>query len=276
MTLQSANLDAMEVEALQTDRYLEALLAAVERRAADVPADATVDPTLRRAARRLRDELVRTHPSFRFEERLARRLADAAVRMRLATAAGGEAEAALIPFPTPLLADPMLAAELANPELAALLGIREAAAPTNDEGAAGVMAASGAMAADPDARTTTTEPGRPTPVPGATSAIPSDALTSPLRPAGPRPLLVGGAVTSAALSLAGAAFVAWRLSRGAPADPMARAVLAARAAREAATATTTRLTAAGLSATTGPVTVRAATRAARHAGNAAVRPGRPA
>ena len=256
MTLQPANLDAMEVEALQTDRYLEALLAAVERRAADVPADATVDPTLRRAARRLRDELVRTHPSFRFEERLARRLADAAVRMRLATAAGGEAEAALIPFPTPLLADPMLAAELANPELAALLGVREAASPTGVEGAAGVMAA------DPVVASPTT----------AASTPRSDALTSPLRPAGPRPLLVGGAVTSAALSLAGAAFVAWRLTRGAPADPMARAVRAARAAREAATATTTRLTAAGLSATVGPVP----TRAGVHTLNANLRRGRPA
>jgi hypothetical protein len=46
-----------------------------------------------------------------------------------------------------------------------------------------------------------------------------------------RPVLVGGAVTSAALSLAGAAFVAWRLTRGAPTDPMARAVRLARAAR---------------------------------------------
>jgi hypothetical protein len=259
--LQPANLDAMEVEALQTDRYLEALLAAVERRAADVPADATVDPTLRRAARRLRDELVRTHPSFRFEERLARRLADAAVRMRLATAAGGEAEAALIPFPTPLLADPMLAAELANPELAALLGVSEAAAPTGDEADTGAMAAAGAMAADPAVASPTT----------AASTTRSDALAA-LRPAGPRPLLVGGAVTSAALSLAGAAFVAWRLTRGAPADPMARAVRAARAAREAATATTTRLTAAGVSAAAGPL----GTRSSVHAGNAAVRPGRPA
>jgi hypothetical protein len=38
-------------------------------------------------------------------------------------------------------------------------------------------------------------------------------------------------VTSAALSLAGAAFVAWRLTRGAPTDPMARAVRLARAGR---------------------------------------------
>ena len=40
-----------------------------------------------------------------------------------------------------------------------------------------------------------------------------------------RPLLIGGALTSAALSLAGAAYVAWRLSRP-PASPMARAVRA--------------------------------------------------
>jgi hypothetical protein len=264
--LQPANLDAIEVEALQTDRYLEALLAAVERRAADVPADATVDPTLRRAARRLRDELVRTHPSFRFEERLARRLADAAVRMRLATAAGGEAEAALIPFPTPLLADPMLVAELANPELAALLGVRDTAALMGDE------AAAGAMAADPAAQAGTSVPGNPTAAAGTATFMPFDALTAPLRPAGARPLLVGGALTSAALSLAGAAFVAWRLTRGAPADPMARAVRAARAAREAATATTTRLTAAGLSATAGPVP----TRAGVHTLNANLRRGRPA
>jgi hypothetical protein len=239
MILQSANLETMEVEALQTDRYLDALLAAVERRAPDVPADAAVDPTLRRAARRLRDELVRTHPSFRFEERLARRLADAAVRMRLATAAGGEAEAALIPFPTPLLADPVLAAELANPELAALLGLRDAAAE------------SGAMA---PVDSHVAVPGRPT------TPAPADGLAglaAPLRPVGARPLLVGGALTSAALSLAGAAFVAWRLTRVAPADPMARAVRAARAAREAAAATTSRMTAVAASATTHPATATA-------------------
>lgn len=232
MSLQPANLEAMEVEALQTDRYLDALLAAVERRAFDVPADAAVDPTLRRAARRLRDELVRTHPSFRFEERLARRLADAAVRMRLATAAGGEAEAALIPFPTPLLADPILAAELENPEIAALLGLGHAAAESRAEAAVHSEVAM---------------PGRPT------TPAPADARST-LRPVGPRPLLVGGALTSAALSLAGAAFVAWRLTRGAPADPMARAVRAARAAREAAAATTSRMTAVAASATSHPTT----------------------
>ena len=142
--MQPAGLDTLDVDALQTDRYLDALLAAVERRAADVPADPAVDPTLRLAARRLRDELVRTHPSFRFEERLARRLADAAARMRLAAAAGGEAEAPLLPFPSPLLADPTLAQELANPGLAALLGM--------DDGpgaAAAVSASATAASADP-------------------------------------------------------------------------------------------------------------------------------
>jgi hypothetical protein len=44
-------------------------------------------------------------------------------------------------------------------------------------------------------------------------------------PAFGRPLLIGGALTSAALSIAGAAYVAWRLNRT-PADPMARAVRA--------------------------------------------------
>ena len=184
MMVYPAGLDAIEVDALQTDRYLDALLSAVDRRAYDVPADPAVEPTLRLAARRLRDEVVRTHPSFRFEERLARRLADAAARMRLATAGGGEVEAAIIPFRTPLLTDPPLAA-----------------------------------------------------------AASTDGTPSPFRPIVARPLLVGGA-------LAGAAFVAWRLTRGAPADPMALAVRAARAAREAAVAAAAQATAATTAATT--------------------------
>jgi hypothetical protein len=48
----------------------------------------------------------------------------------------------------------------------------------------------------------------------------------PGRPPGaPHPLLVGGAVTSALLSIAGAAFVAWRLTRGATDSPLARSAL---------------------------------------------------
>ncbi len=128
-------LDAIEVEALVTDRYLEALLLAAERRAPDVPADPALDPSLRRAARRLRDELVRVHPSFRFEDRLARRLAEAAAAMRLAAASGGEAT--VIPFPAPLLGAADLARELANPELAALLGPMPDDAGGNDPGLGG-------------------------------------------------------------------------------------------------------------------------------------------
>jgi hypothetical protein len=221
MTFQAAGLDATEIDALQTDRYLDALLSAAERRADDVPADAAIDPTLRLAARRLRDELVRTHPSFRFEERLARRLADAALRMRLATAAGGEAEATVIPFPARLLADPALAAELANPELAALFAAPHMAHSVG--GAARDAAGGGATETGIGAADT------------ASSQVPADAAAWPFGPFATRPLLVGSALTSAALSLAGAAFVAWRLTRGAPSDPMARAVRAARAAHGTAT-----------------------------------------
>lgn len=44
-----------------------------------------------------------------------------------------------------------------------------------------------------------------------------------------RPVVLGGVLTSAALSLAGAAFVAWRRTR--PVDPMSRAVRAVARAR---------------------------------------------
>ncbi|HEU4671858.1 MAG TPA: hypothetical protein VFS32_03080 [Candidatus Limnocylindrales bacterium] len=70
--------DATEVEALRTDRYLDALLAAADRRASGALAPAALDPGVRRAIHRLRRDLVRVHPSFRFEERLAARLAEAA------------------------------------------------------------------------------------------------------------------------------------------------------------------------------------------------------
>jgi hypothetical protein len=49
-----------------------------------------------------------------------------------------------------------------------------------------------------------------------------------------RPLLIGGALTSAALSLAGAALVAWRRTR--PGSPMVRAARAVRGARDTAAA----------------------------------------
>jgi hypothetical protein len=51
------------------------------------------------------------------------------------------------------------------------------------------------------------------------------------RPAAIRPAVLGGVLTSAAISLAGAAYVAWRRSR--PADPWARAIRAAARRRTA-------------------------------------------
>ena len=147
-----------EVDALRTDRYLESLLAVADRRALDVPGDPALDPKLRATATRLRQALVRVHPSFRFEDRLAARLADAAAAMRLAPAAGAEGSISTIAL--------------------------------SDDTESG----------DDD---------------------------------GFRPLLIGGALTSAALSIAGAAYVAWRRARphGGDMSPMARAVRAARSSR---------------------------------------------
>jgi hypothetical protein len=127
------------VDALRTDRYLDSLLAAADRRTRDVPADAGIDEPLRTAAARLRRDLVRVHPSFRFEDRLAARLAHEASASQLAPAAGAEGSIAAIPV------------RLDEDE------------PGDDEGF--------------------------------------------------RPLLIGGALTSAALSIAGAAYVAWRRAR---------------------------------------------------------------
>lgn len=67
----------LDRHAARTDRYVDALQAA-DVAAGDVPADARLDPEIRRAARALRATLVRVHPSFRFEERLAAELAMAA------------------------------------------------------------------------------------------------------------------------------------------------------------------------------------------------------
>jgi hypothetical protein len=204
----SAALESVEIEALVTDRYLDALLAAAERRAPDAPTDPSLDPGLRAAAVRLRDELVRVHPSFRFEERLARRLAEAAAGMRLAVAAGGEG--AILPFPG--AADDLLGDDALGDDL--LAGDPPAGPPRGLDPLSWARLAWAKRIGDPFG-------GEQLP----------DAAFGTIRSLPRRPLLVGGAVTSAALSLAGAAFVAWRLTRGAPTDPMARAVRLARAAR---------------------------------------------
>jgi hypothetical protein len=75
--------DAREVDALVTDRYLEGLLAAHARGADRAPRASGSEPAadLRRAADRLSVDLPRLHPSFRFEEALAARLAEVAAPM---------------------------------------------------------------------------------------------------------------------------------------------------------------------------------------------------
>jgi len=160
--------DGTEVEALLTDLYLERVLA--RHGTDDGPADADLDPALRRASDRLRRDLTRVHPSFRFEERLALRLAEAAAAARLPAAAGAGAGGGIVTF----------------------------------RGDAGVANDGFDPLANPD------DERRELPV----------------------PLLIGGALTSAAISIAGAAaYVAWRWARpGRGGSPMVRA---ARAVREA-------------------------------------------
>ena len=156
-----------EADALLTDLYLDALLAARERHAVDAPTAADLDPAVRAVAARLAADLDRVHPSFRFEERLAARLAEAAARLRLAMAAGGESTTA------PSGGDPS----------------RTPGDPATEIGA-------WPPEADPVGDSEGHDRGRP--------------------------LLIGGALTSAAISIAGAAaYVAWRRARP---TPMARAV----------------------------------------------------
>jgi hypothetical protein len=68
--------------ARRTERYLDGLVAADERRSGEMPVDADMDPEIRLATRQLRAGLVRVHPSFRFEEALAARLAASADRLK--------------------------------------------------------------------------------------------------------------------------------------------------------------------------------------------------
>jgi hypothetical protein len=148
--------DGQDPEALLADRYLDDLLAAADRRADDAPADAGLDPELRVAARALRRALVRIHPSFRFEERLAATLAAAADEQAAARAR------------TTGTAEPLAAGR--SPDAPPRL----------------VLLRAGGLARSDE-------------------ADPHGAYR--------RPLLVGGALTSAALSLVGVAWVAWRATR---------------------------------------------------------------
>jgi hypothetical protein len=86
--------DGGEIEALITDRYLDSLLTArPDRKPGPLgDPDISVGAAVRAISRRLTLDLPRFHPSFRFEERLALRLAELAASMRLPVAAGGEGQ----------------------------------------------------------------------------------------------------------------------------------------------------------------------------------------
>ena len=169
--------DRDDAEALRTDSYLDALLAAAECHADGVPTDADLDPGVRDAARVVVRSLVRVHPSFRFEERLASRLAGLAAAQACLPAQPGTAARAgdpggtLLAFPSVAASRASFAAADADPVLDAIL--RGELDPADDDAAAHVGRLSGTR----------------------------------------RPLIVGGAIMSAAISLAGVAWVAWRAAR---------------------------------------------------------------
>jgi hypothetical protein len=178
--------DGTSADALTTDLYLDAILAGRTFRAGQPEGrgagalPGALDPAIRGASDRLRHDLVRVHPSFRFEERLATRLAEAALEMRIPAAVGAEGRVVAFRLPS--------------------------GRPASDHTGSGGRLGVGDLLADP-------------------ASLDRRDLA--------RPLLIGGALTSAALSLAGAAIVAWRRTR--PGSPMSRAARAVRDARGAAT-----------------------------------------
>lgn len=103
--------DGTEAQALITDRYLDSLLTVAHPRPGEPieNPDASVGAAVRAISRRLSADLPRFHPSFRFEERLALRLAQVAASMRMPLAVGGESQAATIAqIPLAPGADPRL------------------------------------------------------------------------------------------------------------------------------------------------------------------------
>ena len=191
-----AGRDGHDIDALVTDRYLDALLAAHAHGGERSPAGSEVgwlasqadraglepEQRLRRTADRLARDLPRLHPSFRFEEALAARLADVASRMRLPPALGSTG--VMVP----------IAGRASEP----------GAAVHNDVDLRGAIGSRG------------------------------DVGSRGSRVVYGRPLLIGGAFVSAALSLTGAAYVAWHRNRPAV-GPMARAVRAVARTRLART-----------------------------------------
>lgn len=95
--------------------------------------------------------------------------------------------------------------------------------PTFEEHLAARLAAAAAAAPNLATDAPVTLPGDVLILPGARSTHDRGAV---------RPVVIGGVLTSAAISLAGAAIVAWRWSRN-PDDPMVRAVRAVARTRPA-------------------------------------------
>jgi hypothetical protein len=157
--------DRDEAQVLAADRYLEAILAGVDQagEADRMTVEPALDPETRRAVDAVRRALVRVHPSFRFEERLADRLASMA-------GAAPRASGVVVPFP----GQPAPDAPVTDPLLPDILAGR--LDPADDR------------------------------------ILELDSRIAAAR----RPLIVGGAITSAALSLVGVAWVAWRATRQAP------------------------------------------------------------
>jgi hypothetical protein len=101
--------DDGEIEALITDRYLDSLLAVQPNDDGLLGGPgATVSAAVRAVSRRLSTDLPRFHHSFRFEERLALRLAEVAASLRLPVAAGGEGQAMAIRRIQPAAPDPLV------------------------------------------------------------------------------------------------------------------------------------------------------------------------
>lgn len=117
--------DDIEVEALRTDRYLESLL--VQREGRSTPGGGTMpaappDAALAATIGRLDRDLVRVHPSFRFEERLARRLAEVAAAMHAPIAAGAEGGPVLVQLPFDPALDPALDPAAGPPDAQGTMG----------------------------------------------------------------------------------------------------------------------------------------------------------
>jgi hypothetical protein len=174
-------------DARRTERYLNGLLGADDRRALQVPSDADLDPAVLAAARELRAGLTRVHPSFRFEDSLSARLSVSAARLKaglpVEDAATQDVWGTVAPFRSNSTA---AAQDVATPAIIAAPAARSR----------------GLRAAD------------------AFRRLPDSARPS-------RPLLVGGVGVGVASAISiGAVYVAWRYSHPAS-GRMGRAVKAA-------------------------------------------------